>query len=62
MLGYFQDFENRLYDQSIQIELLENRVDTQFHEVFAQLEQLNIGGQSVEGKLDTLLHRLPPPL
>ena len=30
MPGYFQDFENRLYDQSTQIELLENKVDTQF--------------------------------
>ena len=61
MPGYFQDFENRLYDQSTQIELLGNRVDSQFQEVFAQLEQLNIGSQRIEGKLDTLLRRFPPP-
>ena len=35
MPAYFQDFENHLYDQSTQIEMLENRVDSQFTEVFA---------------------------
>lgn len=30
MPTYFQDFENRLFDQSTQIEMLEHRVDEQF--------------------------------
>ena len=58
---YFQEFENRLFDQSTQIELLEHRMASQFQDVFAQMEQLNIGSQRIEGKLDTLLQRFPPP-
>ena len=35
MPAYFQDFENHLFDQSTQIELIENCMDSQFQEVFA---------------------------
>lgn len=59
MPGYFQDFEKHLFDQSTHIEMLENRVDAKFQKVFARMEQMNIRGNRIEGKLDTLIRQLP---
>lgn len=61
MPGYLQEFDNRLYDRSTQIEMLEHQVDEQFRDVIARMEQIDMRGERIESKLDTLLRHFPSP-